>query len=100
MQFVRDASLEPTNQSLEFLQTLNGTDFKATGDLIKPLHQRGTIGWFKLGDMMPAIPAFIHAQHQYSGGYKYDLNIAVKFPDAWHITRIYNVEEKYIHQQP
>ena len=88
------------DQSLDTLQGFDGTDFRPTGDEIKPLHQRGTIGWFRLGVMMPALPAFIHARHQYSGCWKYDLNFAVQFTDGWHVTRIYNVEEKYIHPQP
>lgn len=86
-------------ETLSTLKGFNGTDFKATGDDIVPLHGRGTIVDFRLGDMMPPIPAFIHARHQFSGGWKYDLNIAVKLDDAYHITRLYNIEEKWLHKQ-
>ena len=56
----------------------------------------GTIVTFKLGDMTGSIPAFIRARHEYSGGYKYDIVVAVKMPDAWHTTRLYNIEEKWL----
>jgi hypothetical protein len=78
------------------LRSYDGSDFKAVGDDIEPLHGRGTNAYFKLGEMTPAIPVFIHARHQYSGGWKYDLNIAVKMGDGYHVTRLYNVEEKWI----
>lgn len=91
---------ELANQSLESLKGYNGRDFKAVGDDIVPLHGRGTIGYFQMGQMMPPIPAFIHARHQYSGGWKYDLNIAVLMDDGYHVTRLYNIEEKWVRKQP
>jgi hypothetical protein len=71
-----------------------GTDFQFNKS--EPLHQPGTIAIFKLGDMTGSIPAFIRARHEYSGCWKYDLEIAVKMPDAWHTTRLYNIEEKWL----
>jgi hypothetical protein len=76
------------------LQKYDGTDFQFKKS--KPMHEPGAIVIFKLGDMTGAIPAFIRARHEYSGRWKYDMEIAVKMPDAWHVTRLYNIEEKWL----
>lgn len=76
------------------LRRYDGTDFLF--ELTKPKHNPGCIVAFKLGDMTPAIPAFINARHEYSGKWKYDIIIAVKLHDAWHTTRLYNIEEKWL----
>jgi hypothetical protein len=76
------------------LRQYDGTDFQFKKT--QPLHQPGKIAAFKLGDMTPSIPAFINARHEYSGKWKYDIIIAVKLQDAWHTTRLYNIEEKWL----
>lgn len=74
----------------------NGSDFIFEKSL--PLIAAGTIAYFQLGEMTPPIPAYVHARHEYSGHWKYDLIIAVRVPDGWHLTRIYNVESKWLTQ--
>lgn len=58
----------------------------------------GTIVYFKLGNMTPPIPAYVHARHEYSGKWKYDLTLAIFHDEdnAWHTTRIYNVDSDYL----
>lgn len=96
---MRMLSAEPdlkqaAHESLHTLRNYTGTDFQFKKS--EPLHEPGTIVTFKLGDLTASIPAYIHARHEYSGRYKYDLIVTVKMPDAWHTTRLYNIEEKWL----
>jgi len=87
---------EEAEASFQQLIAYNGSDFvfdRSTAPIAP-----GTIIYFRLGNMTPAIPAYVHARHEYSGKWKYDLTLAVRMPDAWHLTRIYNVEDKWLTQ--
>lgn len=81
-------------EALEQLRRYDGSDFRfERGDApIEP----GLIVYFQLGDMTPPIPAYIHARHEYSGCWKYNITLAVKQADGWHTTRLYNVESKWL----
>jgi hypothetical protein len=85
---------ETAQAALQQLRRYDGRDFifEVT---VSPI-DTGVIVYFKLGDMSPNIPAYVHARHEYSGKWKYDLTIAVMQSDGWHITRIYNIESKWL----
>jgi len=85
---------DEAQESLQQLIDYNGSDFvfdRSTAPVAP-----GTIVYFKLGNMTPSIPAYVHARHEYSGKWKYDLTFAIKEEDGWHITRIYNIESRYL----
>lgn len=87
---------EEANAALKQLTGYTGSDFvfERSEAPVVP----GTIVYFQLGDLTVPIPAYVNARHEYSGKWKYDLIIAVRMPDAWHTTRIYNVESRWLTQ--
>jgi hypothetical protein len=84
--------------TLKQLIGYNGPDFvfNKTEAPISP----GTIVLFKLGNLTDDIPAYVHARHEYSGKWKYDLIFALLEGDSWRLTRIYNVESGFIKYVP
>ena len=93
------ATSEMEKEAQEALAQLigyTGSDF--VFDRSIPPIAPGTIVYYKLGNMTPLIPAYVHARHEYSGKWKYDLTLAIKHDDGWHLTRIYNIESEYLKQ--
>lgn len=82
------------------LQKYAGIDFKAEGEDILPSFRLDTVEFFKISDLMPALPCFIRARHQHAGGWKYDIGISTLKNGKYVITRLYNIEEFFLQAKP
>jgi hypothetical protein len=86
------------DETLAKLISLNGSDFvfKESEKLIYP----GQIALFKLGNLTGEIPVYVHAAHELSGQWKYDLIFTWLEEGSWQLERAYNISGRLLKNIP